>query len=58
MTLGEQRGVPSPTVLLVECDELAGRRNPDGAAGLGEERQGQQPGHLTVLRHEGTDQGE
>ena len=26
-----------------------------GPAGLGEEHQRQQPGHLTVLRHEGTD---
>ena len=26
------------------------------AAGLGEEHQCQQPGHLTVFRHEGTDQ--
>ena len=56
MTLGDQRRVPGPTVLLAEGDELAARRDPGGAAGLGEEHQRQQPGHLTVLRHEGTDQ--
>jgi hypothetical protein len=54
--LGDQRRVPSPTVLLVEGDQFAARRNPGGAAGLGEEHQRQQPGHLTVLRHQGTDQ--
>src|SRR4029077_18710053 len=32
------------------------RRNPGGAAGLGEEHQRQQPRDLTVVRHEGTDQ--
>src|SRR6195256_6056882 len=56
MTLADQRCVPGLTVLLVEGDEFAARRNPGGAAGLGEEHQRQQPGHLTVLRHEGTDQ--
>src|SRR5829696_8706131 len=56
MTLGDQRRVPGPTVLLVKGDQFAARRNPGGAAGLGEEHQRQQPGHLTVLRHEGTDQ--
>src|SRR4029453_14946399 len=56
MTLGDQRRVPGPTVLLVESDQLAARRNPGGAAGLGEEHQRQQTGHLTVLPHEGADQ--
>src|SRR5450755_3620388 len=56
VTLGDQRGVPGPTVLLDEGDQFAARRNPGGAAGLGEEHQRQQPGHLTVLRHERTDQ--
>src|SRR6266536_1117556 len=56
MALGDQRRVPGPTVLLVECDQFAARRNPGGAAGLGEEHQRQQPGHLTVVRHEGADQ--
>ena len=56
MTLGDQRRVPGPTVLLVEGDQFVARRNPGGAAGLGEEQQRQQPGHLTILRHEVTDQ--
>src|SRR5271165_3248845 len=56
VTLGDQRGVPGPTVLLDKGDQFAARRNPGGAAGLSEEHQRQQPGHLTVLRHEGTDQ--
>src|SRR5262245_542520 len=56
MTLGDQRRVPGPTVLLVKGDQFAARRNPGGAAGLGEEHQRQQPGYLTVLRHEGTEQ--
>src|ERR1022692_714428 len=56
VTLGDQRGVPGPTVLLVEGDQFAARRNPGGAAGPREEQQRQQPGHLTVPRHEGTDQ--
>ena len=56
MTLGDQRRVPGPTVLLVERDQLAARRDPGGAAGLGEEHQRQQPGHLTVLRQEFADQ--
>src|SRR5215472_12035508 len=56
VTLGDQRRVPGPAVLLVEGYQFAAGRNPGGAAGLGEEHQCQQPGHLTVLRHEGTDQ--
>ena len=56
MALGDQRGVPGPTVLLVEGDQLAVRRDPGGAAGLGEEHQRQQPRHLTVLRHQFTEQ--
>jgi hypothetical protein len=56
MALGDQRRVPGPTVLLVEGDQFAAGRNPGGAAGLSEEHQRQQPGHLTVLRHQRTDQ--
>jgi hypothetical protein len=56
VALGDQRGVPGTAVLFDEGDQFAARRNPGGAAGLGEEHQRQQPGHLTVLRHEGTDQ--
>jgi hypothetical protein len=52
MALGDQRRVPGPTVLVVEGDQFAARRNPGGAAGLGEQHQRQQPGHLTVLRRE------
>jgi hypothetical protein len=55
MTLGDHCRVPGPTVLLVEGDQFAARR-PGGAAGLGQEHQRQEPGHLTVVRHEGTDQ--
>src|SRR6185503_13357946 len=50
VTLGDQRRVPGPTVLLVEGDQFATGRNPGGAAGLGEEHQRQQPGHLAVVR--------
>jgi len=39
MTLGDQRGVPGPTVLLVEGDQFATRGNPGGAARLGDEEQ-------------------
>jgi hypothetical protein len=46
------RPVPGPTVLLIEGDQFAVCRNPGGAAGLREEHQGRQPGHLAVLRHE------
>src|SRR6478672_10454025 len=56
MPLGDQRRVPGPTVLLVEGDQFAARGNPGGAAGLGEDHQRQQSGHLTVLRHKGPDQ--
>src|SRR5437773_3787353 len=56
MALGDQRRVPGPTVLLAEWDQFAARRNPGGAAGLGDEHQRQQPRHLTVVRHEGTEQ--
>ena len=56
MTLGDQRRVPGPAVLLVQGDQFAAGRDPGGAAGLGEEHQRQQPGHLTVLRQEGADQ--
>jgi len=56
MPLGDQLRTPGPTVLLVEGDQFAARRNPGGAARLGEEHQRQQPGHLTVIRHEDTDQ--
>jgi hypothetical protein len=56
VALGDHRRVPGPTVLLVEGDQFAAGRNPGGAASLGEEHQRQQPGHLTVLRHQGTDQ--
>ena len=56
MTLGDQRRVPGPAILLVERDQLAARRDPGGAAGLGEEHQRQQPGHLAVLRQELADQ--
>ena len=56
MALGDQRRIPRPTVLLVEGDQLAGRRHPRRPTGLGEQHQRQQPGHLTVLRHQVTDQ--
>src|SRR5580692_8808270 len=56
MALGDQRGVPGPAVLLAEADQFAARRNPGGAAGLDQDHQRQQPGHLTVLRQEGPDQ--
>src|SRR5262245_5070282 len=56
MALGDQRRVPGPTVLLVEGDQFAAGRNPGGAAGLGEKHQREQPGHLTVLWQERTDQ--
>jgi hypothetical protein len=56
MALGDQRGVPSSTVLLVESDQLAVPRDPGGATGLGEEHQRQQPHHLTVLGYELTEQ--
>ena len=56
MILGDQCRVPGPTVLLDERDELTARRNSGRAAGLGEEHQREQPGHLTVLRHECADQ--
>ena len=42
--------------MLVEGDQFAARRNAGGAAGLNEEHQRQQSGHLTVLRHEGMEQ--
>jgi hypothetical protein len=35
MALGDQRRVPGPTVLLVEGDQFAARRNPGVATGLG-----------------------
>jgi len=54
--LGDQRPRPGPTVLLVEGDQFAAGRDPGGAAGLDEQHQRQQPGNLTVLRQEGTDQ--
>jgi hypothetical protein len=56
VALGDQRRVPGPTVLFVEGDQFAPRRDPGGAAGLGEEHQRQQPGCLTVVRQERTDQ--
>ena len=56
MALGDQRRVPGAAVLLVERDQLAARRDPGGAAGLGEEHQRQQPGHLAVVRQQGADQ--
>jgi hypothetical protein len=56
MTLGDQGPIPGTTVLLAEGHELAARRDACRAPGLGEEHQCQQPGHLTVVRHEGTDQ--
>ena len=55
MTFGDQRRVPRPAILLVEGDQFTGRRNPRGAAGLGEEHQRQQPGDLTVVGQEGAD---
>jgi hypothetical protein len=56
MTLSDQRRVPGATVLLVEGDKEAVRRDPSGAASFDEEHQGQQPSHLAAVRHEGTDQ--
>jgi hypothetical protein len=53
MTLGDQRRVPGPTILPVEGDQFAARRNPGRPAGLGEEHQCQEPGDLTVLGHDG-----
>ena len=54
--LGDHCRVPGPTVLLVEGDQFAARRNPGGAAGLDEEHERQEPGHLTVVRHQGPDE--
>src|SRR5438309_2126064 len=56
MTLDEQRGVPGATVLFAQGDQFAARRHPSSTAGLGEEHQCQQPGHLALLRHEPTEQ--
>jgi hypothetical protein len=53
VTRGDQCRVPGPAILLIEGDQFAARRDPGGAAGLGEEHQREQPGHLTVVRHEG-----
>ncbi len=56
MTFGDECRVPGPSVLLVQRDQFAVRRDPGRAAGLREQHQGQQPDYLTVLWHEGTDQ--
>ena len=56
MTLGDQRRVPGLPLLFAQHDQFAARRNPSGTAGLSEQHERQQPGHLTVLWHEGTDQ--
>ena len=56
MPLVDQRRVPRAAVLLVEGDELAVRRDAGGAAGLGEQHQRQQPGHLAVVGEQRADQ--
>src|SRR5579872_2362005 len=56
VALVDQRRVPAPAVLLGEGDQFAARRDPGGAAGLGQEHQRQQPRYLTVVGYEGTDQ--
>ena len=47
MTLGDQRGVPGRTILFVQGDQVAARRNPGGAAGIDEQHQREQHGDLT-----------
>ena len=56
VALRDESRVPGPTVLLGEADQFAVRRQPGGAAGLGEQHQREQPGHLTIVGQQGTDQ--
>jgi hypothetical protein len=56
MSLGDQCRVPGRSVLLVEGDQVAARRQPGSAAGLGQQHQCQQSGHLAVVGQERTDQ--
>ncbi len=49
VALGDKRRVPVRAVLLVEGNQFAACRNPGGPAGLGEEHQREQPGHLAVV---------
>ncbi len=56
MAFGDQLRVPDAAVLLGQGDQLAVGRDPGGAAGLDEQHQRQQPGHLAVVRQQGADQ--
>ena len=52
MTLGDQRAVPAAAVLLVQRHQLAAG-DPGRAAGLGEQHQREQPGHLGLVGQQG-----
>ena len=52
MPLGYQRSIPGAAVLLVERDQLTRRRDPRRPAGLGQQHQRHQAGHLTVRRQQ------